>query len=197
MGHDGKLTSCNVSHHFLSSYALSRLPVVSRVAKESRIFARKIINKATTVKIYIHITKDLVNTPTETQHTLLILIFLSYSDVNAPNDHLLTPLHLAYLCGHTQIVQCLIQHSADMYVVDNDSHILMSSYIDGDSKWIKSSAYSQTKRGGHHIPYSFEHMKLINRGTDEKPWCPLQCKCFHCLNMFPLNLIAIMIMLQL
>ena len=41
-------------------------------------------------------------------------------DVNVTNDDgLFTPLHLAYVYGHTQIAQYLIQHdaSADMYAI--------------------------------------------------------------------------------
>ena len=36
-------------------------------------------------------------------------------NVNDPTEDLLTPLQLAYLYGHTQIVQYFIQHGADVY----------------------------------------------------------------------------------
>ena len=93
-------------------------------------------------------------------------------DVNATtdDDYLYTPLHLAYLYGHTQIAQCLIQHGADVYAVDCDGHTPYE-YIDGDPDCIKDSEYSQNKRKIHHIPYSIEHcyfMKLINIGIDEE-----------------------------
>ena len=52
-------------------------------------------------------------------------------DVNATNDDLWTPLHLAYLTGHTQIAQYLIQHGADVYAVDTDG-CTPYEYIDGD-----------------------------------------------------------------
>ena len=104
----------------------------------------------------------------------------SGTDVNVPNDVLLTPLHLAYLCGHTQIAQYLIQHGADAYAEDSDGHTPYE-YIDGDPKWIKGSEYSQCKRRIHHIPYSVEHryfMKLTNRGTDEETAVSLTMKQF-------------------
>ena len=94
-------------------------------------------------------------------------------DVNVTTDidaGLYTPLHLAYLCGHTQIAQYLIQHDADVYAVDSDGHTPYE-YIDGDPDYIKFSEYYQNFRKIHHIPYSIEHcyfMKLINIGIDDE-----------------------------
>ena len=89
-------------------------------------------------------------------------------DVNAADDDLLTPLHLAYLCGHTQIAHYLIQHGADVYAMDSDG-CTPYEYIDGDPDWIEGSEYFQNKRKIYRIPYSIEHcyfMKLVNIGIN-------------------------------
>ena len=93
-------------------------------------------------------------------------------DVNLTDDdyYLWTPLHIAYLYGHAQIAQYLIQHGADMYAVDSDGNIPYE-YIDGDPDCIKESEYLQNKRKIHHVPCSIEHcyyMKLKNIGTDDE-----------------------------
>ena len=94
-------------------------------------------------------------------------------DVNVTDgDYLDTPLHLAYLCGHTQIAQYLIQHGADVYAVNSNGHTPYE-YIDGDPRpdAIKNLEYIPNKRKIHHIPYSIEHcyyMKLVNIGIDEE-----------------------------
>ena len=91
-------------------------------------------------------------------------------DVNVTNDvDLFTPLHVAYLYGHTQMAQYLIQHGADVYAVDSDGHTPYE-YIDGDPDGIKYSKYYQNRRKIHHIPYSIEHcyyMKLQNIGIND------------------------------
>ena len=91
-------------------------------------------------------------------------------DVNATDDYLWTPLHLAYLTGHTQIAEYLIQHGADVYAVDTHGCIPYE-YIDGYPDCIKNSEDVQNIRKIHHIPYSIEHcyyMKLINIGIDDE-----------------------------
>ena len=92
-------------------------------------------------------------------------------DVNVTdNDDLQTPLHLAYLDGHTQIAQYLIQHGADVYAVDRNG-CTPYEYIDGDPDSIKDSEYFQNRRKIHHIPFSTEHcyyMKLVNLGIDDE-----------------------------
>ena len=93
-------------------------------------------------------------------------------DVNVTTDYdyLLTPLHVAYLYGCTQIAQYLIQHGADVYAVDSNGHIPYE-YIDGLPDNIKFSEYLQNFRKIHHIPYSIEHcyyMKLRNIGIDDE-----------------------------
>ena len=94
----------------------------------------------------------------------------SGTDVNATNNKLYTPLHIAYVYGHTQIAQYLIQHGADVFAVDRHGHTPYE-YIDGDLEYIKESEYAQSFRKIHHIPYSIEHcyfMKLINIGIDDE-----------------------------
>ena len=92
-------------------------------------------------------------------------------DVNVTTDDTLyTPLHLAYLYGHTQIAQYLIQHGADVYAVDSDG-CTPYEYIDGDPDYINLSEYVQNRRKIHHIAFSIEHcyyMKLSNIGIDDK-----------------------------
>jgi len=92
-------------------------------------------------------------------------------DVNITvDDSLLTPLHIAYAYGHTQIAQYLIQHGADVYAVDSNG-CTPYEYIDGDPDGIEVSESIQNKRKIHHIPFSLEHcyyMKLDNLGYDEE-----------------------------
>ena len=91
-------------------------------------------------------------------------------NVTTDDDYLNTPLHLAYIYGHTQIAQYLIQHGADVYAVDSDGHTPYE-YIDGDPDAIKNSECMQSFRKIHHIPYSIEHcyyMKLVNIEIGEK-----------------------------
>ena len=89
-------------------------------------------------------------------------------DVNATDDVMWTPLHLAYLFGLTQMAQYLIQHGADVDAVDSNGHTPYE-YIDGDPDCIEASELLQNRRKIHHIPYSIEHcyyMKLFNIGID-------------------------------
>ena len=91
-------------------------------------------------------------------------------DVNVTDDDLFAPLHVAYLYGHTQMAQYLIEHGADVLAVDSNGHTPYE-YIDGDPDCIKSSEYFQNRRKLHHIPYSIEHcyyMKLINIAIDDE-----------------------------
>ena len=106
-------------------------------------------------------------------------------DVNVTNDNdLCTPLHVAYLYGHTQIAQYLIQHGADVNAVDNNGHTPYE-YIDGDPDAIQHSEYFQNRRKIHYIPYNIEHcyfMKLINIGNDEVEAVYLTMEQFPLLN---------------
>ena len=91
-------------------------------------------------------------------------------DVNATDIDLHTPLHVAYLYGHIQIAEYLIQHGADVYAVDTDG-CMPYEYIAGHPDLIKDSEHFHNKRRIHHIPYSIEHcyyMKLVNFGTDDE-----------------------------
>ena len=91
-------------------------------------------------------------------------------DVNVTDDVLRAPIHVAYLCGHTQIAEYLIQHGADVYVVDADG-CTPYEYIDGHPDGIKNSEYFQNIRKIHNIPFSIEHcyyMKLWNIGIDNE-----------------------------
>ena len=91
-------------------------------------------------------------------------------DVNVTTDYLDTPLHVAYLFGHTQIAQYLIQHGADVYAVDSDG-CTPYQYIDGNPDCIETSEYFQDRRKIYHIAFSIEHcyyMQLINIGIDDK-----------------------------
>ena len=93
------------------------------------------------------------------------------TDVNVTDAYIFrTPLHLAYLCGHTQIAQYLIQHDADVYAMDSYGHTPYE-HIDGDPDCIEDSEYYQNRRKIHDIPYSIEHcyyMNLRNTGIDDE-----------------------------
>ena len=105
-------------------------------------------------------------------------------DVNATDDYLHTPLHVAYLYGHTQIAQYLIQHGADVCAVDSDGHTPYE-YIDGHPDSIKDSEYFQNRRKIHHIPYSIEHcyyMELQNIGINDEEAVSLTMEQFPSLN---------------
>ena len=75
-------------------------------------------------------------------------------NVTTDDDYLQTPLHLAYLYGHTQIAQYLIQHGADVYAVDSDGHTPYE-YIDGDPNNIKNSEFLQKQK--NNTSYSLQH----------------------------------------
>ena len=101
-------------------------------------------------------------------------------DVNATDNDLQTPLYLAYLTGHTQIAQYLVQHGADMYAVDSDGCTPYEN-IDGDPDFIKVSENLQNRRKIYHFPFSIEHcyyMKLVNLGIDKKEAVYLTMKQF-------------------
>ena len=91
-------------------------------------------------------------------------------DLNVTDDGLLTPLHVAYLAGQTEIAQYLLQHGADEYAVDKHN-CMPYDYIEGHPGAIEFSKLMQSKRKLHQIPYSNEHcyyLKLINLGIDEE-----------------------------
>ena len=92
-------------------------------------------------------------------------------DVNVTDaDCLQTPLHVAYLYGHTQIAECLIQRGANVYALDSNDHTPFE-YIDNNPDAIKDSNYFQNRRKIHHIPFSSEYsyyIRLINLGIDDK-----------------------------
>ena len=108
------------------------------------------------------------------EHCFDIVSFLleecSGTDVNVTVDESLrTPLHIAYLCGHTKIAEYLIHHGANVYAMDING-CTPYKYINGDSNFIKVSEYAQNKRIIHHFPYSVEHcyyMNLVNLGIDD------------------------------
>ena len=62
------------------------------------------------------------------------------ADVNICDDEMNTPLHTAYMYGHTHIAQYLIQHGADVTAVNANGY-LPFDFIDGVSQAI---AVSQT-----------------------------------------------------
>ena len=95
-------------------------------------------------------------------------------NVTTDDDDLDTPLHQAYLCGHIQIAQYLIQHDADVYAVNSNGYTpyeYIDDNPDADSDANKNLECILNKRKIHHIPYSIEHcyyMKLVNIGIDEE-----------------------------
>ena len=87
-------------------------------------------------------------------------------DVNIKDDDFYTPLHIAYLAGHTHIAQYLIQHGANEMTVDKTGCIPYA-YIDGDPQITASSQLGQNCRKIHQVPGSAEccyYIKLCNNG---------------------------------
>ena len=52
-------------------------------------------------------------------------------DINATDNNLHTPLHVAYLGGHRQISEYLIKHGTDITAMDIYGHVPYE-YIDSD-----------------------------------------------------------------
>ena len=105
-------------------------------------------------------------------------------DVNVTDDDLWMPLHLAYLYGHTQIAQYLVQQGADEDAVNGDG-CTPYVYIDGDPVAISYSEYLQNRRKIHNNPCSIEHcyyMNLYNIGIDEEEAVSLTMEQFPLLN---------------
>ena len=87
-------------------------------------------------------------------------------DVNMCDNDLQTPLHMAYMTGHTHIAQYLIQHGADVMAVNTNGHTPYD-YIDGIPELITLSQELQNSRIIHQVFGSAEHMyfiKLCNMG---------------------------------
>ena len=92
-------------------------------------------------------------------------------DVNVTSeDGLQTPLHYAYLTGHTQIAQYLIECGADVCAVDSNGRAPYE-YIGGQPECIESSENVQNRRNIFQVAFSIEHcyyMKLVNHGIDDE-----------------------------
>ena len=90
------------------------------------------------------------------------------ADVNMSDNSLYTPLHIAYLAGHTHIAKYLIQHGADVMAENSEGHTPYA-YIDGDQKVISLSQTMQDCRKIHQVPGSAEYVfyiKLCNTGIE-------------------------------
>ena len=99
-------------------------------------------------------------------HVVCFLVEECGVDVNMCDNYLNTPLHIAYMAGHTHIAQYLIQHGADVMAVDNKG-CTPYDYIDGIPKVITMSQTLQNSRIIHQVPGSAENMhyiKLRNTG---------------------------------
>ena len=82
-------------------------------------------------------------------------------DVNITDDHLHTPLHIAYMAGQTHIAEYLIQHGANVMAV-NARDCTPYQYIDGIPQAILLSQSMQNHRIIHQVPGSAEFMFFIN-----------------------------------
>jgi len=90
------------------------------------------------------------------------------ADVNISNNYLQTPLHTAYLAGHTRIAEYLIQHGADVMAVDAMG-CTPYYFIDGIPAFTVLSKTLQNSRIIHQVPGSDEHryyIKLCNIGIE-------------------------------
>ena len=91
-------------------------------------------------------------------------------DVNITDHDLQTPLHKAYVAGHTQIAQYLIQNGADINAVDKYGNTPYQ-YIEGAPESVSFSQYLRNKRIIHHNPFSTEqcyYRKCIHEGISDK-----------------------------
>ena len=91
-------------------------------------------------------------------------------DINITDDHLQTPLHIAYLAGCTQIAQYLVQHGANVFVKDKYG-CTPYEYIDKVPEFVLYSQHIENKRRIHHTPYSAEHqyyMKLVRNEISDR-----------------------------
>ena len=105
-------------------------------------------------------------------------------DVNVTDNLRRTPLHMAYLCGHTHIAEYLIQHGADLNAEDSNG-CTPQQYIDSDPGIVKWSHYLQNRRKICEIPHSNEHSyfkELIDRGIDDQEAVSLTMEQFPLLN---------------
>ena len=106
-------------------------------------------------------------------------------DVNVTNDHLWTPLHLAYHYGYTQIAEYLIQNGADVYAVDSYGHTPYE-YIDGHPDLLRIQSILKTE--DKYIIFltalntAIVYRKLINIGIDEEKAVSLTMEQFPLLN---------------
>ena len=88
--------------------------------------------------------------------------------MNITDDSLQTPSHLAYLCGHTQMAQYLIQHGADVFAVDIDG-CMPCEYVDGDPEIARLSEHMQNGRKIYQMSAAHHYlMRLFNLGSDEE-----------------------------
>ena len=91
-------------------------------------------------------------------------------DVNITDNDLQTPLHKAYLAGHTQLAQYLIKNGADVNAVDKYGNTPYY-YINGAPESVSFSQYLKNKRKIHHTPFSSEqcyYRKCISEGISDK-----------------------------
>ena len=96
--------------------------------------------------------------------------------MNIIDDSLQTPLHLAYLCGHTQMAQYLVQHGADVFAVDIDG-CMPCKYVDGDSEIAENM---QNRRKIYQMSAEWYYlMRLVNLGSDEEETTFLHLSSFH------------------
>jgi len=89
-------------------------------------------------------------------------------DLNMCDNNLNAPLHTAYITGHTDIAEYLIQQGANVLAVNSDGHIPYD-YIDGIPQTIALSRNMQNQRIIHKVPGSAEYMfyiSLRNKGIN-------------------------------
>ena len=81
-------------------------------------------------------------------------------DVNLYNNDLNTSLHYAYMAGHIDIAEYLIQHGADVMAVNSEGHT-PHEYYDGIPWAIDYSKTVQSSRIIHNVPGSPEYLNYI------------------------------------
>ena len=93
-------------------------------------------------------------------HVVCFLVEKCGVDVNVHEDDFNTPLHYAYMAGHTHIAEYLIQHGADVMAVNRNGNTPYQ-LIDGIPEVIRTSQEIQTLRKIHKVPGSGEYLHYI------------------------------------
>ena len=104
-------------------------------------------------------------------------------DVNITDDSLQTPLHLAYLCGHTCTNGTIFNTTWCRYFAVDIDGCMPCEYVNGDPKIARLSEDMQNRRKIYQISAAHHYlMRLVNLGSDEEEAAFLTLEQFLSLN---------------